>query len=372
MSFLRISLVLLGIVLALPRVSAQADSTQRRPPRKLGILPVPTFGYAPETRWYVGAVALFTLRHWADSTTRTSTAKAELSFTQNKQFVTEAGCNIFSRGERYNVEGVVGWRHFPEYWWGLGSAAPDSARELYDARRTEADIRATRQVAPHVFVGLRYKLQHLSGLSGDPGSLVESLPFTGNQGGTSSGIGPSINYDSRRNVLNPRAGTYLHFSALAFQRWTGSAFNFVRTELDFRHYFPLRKGRDVLAVQAYGLWSPGEPPFRLMGLLGSDRELRGYYQGRYRDHHYAVIQAEYRLHIAWRIGMTGFAGIGDVFGPYSKRSPSTPTISLRTAKPSLGGGIRFMMDKKDQVNLRLDFAVGRQSTGFYVAFGEAF
>ena len=345
---------------------AQAqDSTRTRPPRKLGILPVPTFGYAPETRWYVGAVALFTLRHWTDSLTRTSTAKAELSFTQNKQFVSELGCNIFSRRERFNIEGVAGWRYFPEYWWGLGNAAPDSARERYDVRRTEVDVRATRQVAPDVFVGVRYRLQHLAGLEGEAGSIVETLPFTGNTGGLASGIGPSINYDSRRNVLNPRGGTYVHASALAFQAWTGSEFNFLRAELDARHYIPLRAGKDVLALQAYGLWSPGAPPFRLQGLLGSDRELRGYYQGRYRDRHYAAIQAEYRLHIAWRIGMTAFAGVGDVFGPASQ-------ASLSALKPSAGGGLRFLMDKKDQVNLRLDFGVGRQSTGFYIAFGEAF
>jgi outer membrane protein assembly factor BamA len=359
----RLALVLL-LCLGAQALHAQ-DSARVRPPRKLGVLPVPTFGYAPETRWYAGAVALFTLRHWADSLTRTSTAKAELSFTQNRQFVSEVGCNIFSRQERYNVEGVVGWRRFPEFWWGLGNAAPDSARERYDVRRTEADVRATRQVAPDVFVGLRYRLQHLGGLEGEAGGIVEQLPFVGNRGGLASGIGPSLNYDSRRNVLNPRGGTFLHLSTLAFHRWTGSEFNFLRAELDVRHFIPLRKGKDVLALQAYGLWSPGEPPFRLQGLLGSDRELRGYYLGRYRDRHYAAIQAEYRLHIAWRIGMTAFAGVGDVFGPYSQ-------ASLSAFKPSAGGGIRFMMDKKDQVNLRLDFGVGRQSTGFYIGFGEAF
>jgi outer membrane protein assembly factor BamA len=364
MMFRRLYSFLLALLLCTGTLQAQ-DSTRTRPPRKLGVLPVPTFGYTPETRWYVGAVALFTLRHWADSLTRTSTAKAELSFTQNKQFVAEAGCNLFTRGERYNVEGVLGWRQFPEYWWGLGNAAPEAAKELYDATRTEADIRATRQVAPHLFLGLRYRLQFVSRLQGDAGSLIETLPFTGNAGGLSSGIGPSVSYDSRRNVLNPRRGSYLHFSALAFQRWTGSEFNFLRAELDARHYFPLRKGRDVLALQAYGIWSPGAPPFRLMGLLGSDRELRGYYQGRYRDRHYAAVQAEYRLHIAWRLGATAFAGVGDVFGPDSQNS-------LSALKPNAGGGIRFMMDKKDQVNLRLDFAVGRQSTGFYIAFGEAF
>lgn len=333
--------------------------------KKLGVLPVPTFGYAPETRIYAGVVALFTLRHWADSLTRVSTAKAEMSYTQNRQFILETGVNLFTPGERWNVEATAGWRRFPEFWWGLGNTAPDSAKELYDARRLEVDARVSRQVHPHLFAGLRYRCQYMYKVEADSGILVGKVYIPGGRGGFYSGLGPSLSYDSRKNVLNAREGWYLHGSALCFARFTGSSLPFWRVEMDLRKYLPCRQGKDVLALQAYSLFHPGDPPFRLMSLLGSDREMRGYYQGRYRDQYYTDIQAEYRLRLFWRLGAAAFAGAGNVWGKWSE--PAGFAL-----KPSMGGGLRFLMDKKDNVNLRIDFAVGHKTTGFYIAFGEAF
>jgi outer membrane translocation and assembly module TamA len=355
---------LLLVALTMPLLWGQQDSLPKRE-RMIGVLPVPTFGFAPETRAYVGAVALITLRHWADSLTRTSTAGAEITYTQNKQFVAELECNLFTPGERFNIEAVAGWRKFSEYWWGMGNASPDSAKALYDARRIETDVKVTRQVRKHLFIGLRHRLQYMYGIKGEDGQPLSLLLGPGVQGSLCSGIGPSVSYDSRKSLLNAREGAYAHFSALAFQSWTGSERAFVRFELDTRKYWPLRQHKDVLAVQAYALLNPGEPPFRLMGLLGSDREMRGYYQGRYRDQHYAALQAEYRLHLVWRLGMAAFAGIGEVWGPWS-------SADVSTLKPSAGAGIRFLMDKKDDTNLRMDAAFGRNSFGFYVAFGESF
>jgi outer membrane protein assembly factor BamA len=346
------------------RLSAQ-DSTVVKPVKKMGVLPVPTFGFAPETRLYGGIVALFTLRHWADSLTRVSTAKAEVSYTQNRQFIFETGVNLFTPWEKWNIEATASWRRFPEFWWGLGNSSPDSAKELYDAKRVEADLRVSRQVGHHLFAGLRYRMQAMYQIEADSGILSGKTGVPGSGGGFYSGLGPSFSYDSRKNVLNAREGWYIHCSALGFGRLTGSQLPFWRMEMDVRKYLPVRQGKDVLAFQAYSLLHPGDPPFRLMSLLGSDREMRGYYQGRYRDQYYAAMQAEYRLKLFWRLGAVAFAGGGNVWGKWS----GNPGFAV---KPSVGGGLRFLMDKKDNVNLRIDFAVGQRTTGFYVGFGEAF
>lgn len=52
--------------------------------KKLMILPVPAFGYSPETKTYLGAVTLFTINMYRDSATRTSNAKFEVNYTWNK------------------------------------------------------------------------------------------------------------------------------------------------------------------------------------------------------------------------------------------------------------------------------------------------
>jgi hypothetical protein len=48
-------------------------------------------------------------------------------------------------------------------------------------------------------------------------------------------------------------------------------------------------------------------------------------------------------------------------------------MKLNNSKYNYGGGIRFLMDKEEHTNLRLDYAVGQDGNkGFYVVFGESF
>ncbi|MCS7086512.1 MAG: BamA/TamA family outer membrane protein, partial [Bacteroidia bacterium] len=96
-----------------------------------------------------------------------------------------------------------------------------------------------------------------------------------------------------------------------------------------------------------------------------ENDMRGYFRDRFRDKHYAAAQIEYRAPLFWRLGAALFAGVGDV---------SQHPLSFRysTLKHSVGAGLRFMADRKERVNLRFDFAVGRNETAFYLSFGEAF
>ena len=92
--------------------------------------------------------------------------------------------------------------------------------------------------------------------------------------------------------------------------------------------------------------------------------MRGYYRGRYRDNNMYSVQAEYRIPVYWRFGLDIFAGFGDV-GP-------NIIFDLKTTKPSYGVGLRFSVDKKEKINIRFDYARGKDSQAFYISFGEAF
>ena len=49
--------------------------------KRVSVLPFPNVGYAPETNWYFGGVALVTARLFGDSLTRKSTFKGEANAT---------------------------------------------------------------------------------------------------------------------------------------------------------------------------------------------------------------------------------------------------------------------------------------------------
>ena len=41
-------------------------------------------------------------------------------------------------------------------------------------------------------------------------------------------------------------------------------------------------------------------------------------------------------------------------------------------KYSLGAGIRFAINKKERLNVRVDFGLGRKNNAFYIGLTEAF
>jgi hypothetical protein len=61
----------------------------------------------------------------------------------------------------------------------------------------------------------------------------------------------------------------------------------------------------------------------------------------------------------------GFVGIGDV-------APDIAGFRLQEFKYSLGGGIRYRVDPRNKINIRLDVGFGKKSRGVYCALFEAF
>jgi hypothetical protein len=109
----------------------------------------------------------------------------------------------------------------------------------------------------------------------------------------------------------------------------------------------------------------GNPPFRMMALMGSDVHMRGYYQGRYRDRNYHTAQAEVRYPIYKWLRGVAFAGLGDI--------AAKPLQFGRLPKPSAGAGLRILVDKAESTYMRFDYALGSKGNqGFYIGFGEAF
>ena len=121
-----------------------------------------------------------------------------------------------------------------------------------------------------------------------------------------------------------------------------------------------------MALQLYGRFVPGSPPFYELAALGGSTIMRGYFQGRYRDKSYTAAQIEYRGHVWWRFGVVAFAGTGDVFGS------DASDLSFANLKYSYGFGLRFLFNRQEKINLRADFGFGQDTKGVYFGLEEAF
>jgi len=326
--------------------------------KKIKIYPFPAVGYAPETRWYFGGVALFNMRFSNDSSAQTSTFETEINFTQNKQFILTANFDLQFFKNKFRVIGDNGYYKFPEDYWGIGNDTKESDKVKYDAKRLEFDNSFLYSIAPSLFAGIRQRYHQIELKETIPDT---DLPLAGDII-RASGIGPRLLIDTRDNILNATMGLYISFGHLWFITQLGSDHNFSRTDGDIRFYKTVHRG-GVLAFQSVISLSKNDPPFRMLPLLGSESIMRGYYQGRYRAEAFGALQAEYRLNIWNWIGAAFFGGAGKV-----SANPDEQNV----IHPTYGAGLRIRIDKKENVNLRFDYAKGDYSDGFYISFGESF
>lgn len=65
------------------------------------------------------------------------------------------------------------------------------------------------------------------------------------------------------------------------------------------------------------------------------------------------------------MGFTAFAGMGGV-------APSVSEFNFESIRPAVGVGLRFLLDPVEDLNLRLDFGVGKRTSNYYFKIAEAF
>jgi Omp85 superfamily domain len=178
-------------------------------------------------------------------------------------------------------------------------------------------------------------------------------------------IGFRLQRDTRPNRFYPTSGTLLDFTSDFFSQGIGSKYSFQSYKFTFNSYWSPAK-QQVLAYNAFACLTRGQPPFYGNCIYGTNSELRGYIAGRYLDGFMVATQLEYRLALPKRFGVVAFGGLGGVL------PGGNQPFRSKNFLPSGGGGARFELSKKYHVNLRADFAQGKDSHTWSIGVGEAF
>ena len=121
----------------------------------------------------------------------------------------------------------------------------------------------------------------------------------------------------------------------------------------------------MLAYNLFLCATGGNAPFYGECVFGTNNQLRGYVAGQYIDRDMIATQLEYRRDLVWRFGLVVFGGIGEV-------APSVSRFRYDDILPAAGGGVRFKLSRKYNVNLRADIAQGKDGHTFSMGIGEAF
>lgn len=336
--------------------------------RKTRISVYPYVYYTPETAFAIGVGGIATFYTSQLAVLRASKFALSGYYSTRKQYKFSLAPQLYFAKNTIFLSANINFGKYVDKFWGISRDAPDIENEDYDSRAwgimLDFQFPPLLKILPRRKSGIIYDFLYktITDTKGNP--FLEAGDLTGTEGGLSSGLGLAFVWDTRDHIFYPTAGGFYQLKGIFYRNTFGSDFNFDHYELDLRKYLAIAKGQ-VLAFHVFGSFQRGDPPFYELSLLGGSRIMRGYFQGRYRDKNLLAAQVEFRTHLWRRFGAVGFAGLGDVIGRISD-------FRIRDAKVSAGFGLRFVFNKAEHINLRMDIGFGRDTNGVYFGLEEAF
>jgi Omp85 superfamily domain len=269
----------------------------------------------------------------------------------------------FGTKER-SLEVVAGYEKSVEDYYGVGLGGPVYEGVTYSSIDIPFSVAYSFQVYENLYLCPKYdfhsqEVREIETESGPPPPELVELGTT-----RASGIGLSTTYKTTNPGLYKRRGFAVTASSIYYSpRLLGSS-AFELSGLSYRQYFPVATEM-VLGFHLRFETASGDVPLYCMPGVGGHRLLRGVKNNRYTGNHALAGQTEFRFPIWWRFGGTVFVGAGeatkgmDGFG--------------RNIQVAGGIGLRFMVQTRQKINIRLDLAYNSDSDiRKYVKIKEAF
>ena len=183
---------------------------------------------------------------------------------------------------------------------------------------------------------------------------------------TSGQLGVVGAYDTRDHTRYPTRGNQSELGWTAVPEEWGAIESYSITEGFSNQYLSFFE-RQVLALRAYGRFTPSGTPYSGLSTLGRKGDLRGYTAGENVAENLIALQGEYRMMFTKKVGGVAFAGISQLYNGSLKHTTSDDFY------PSGGIGLRYVLNAENKMNFRFDYAWGSEDEkGFYVSVGEAF
>jgi hypothetical protein len=342
------------------------DSMNKKIQALFKIWPVPIVTYSTEAGNVFG-LAKFNLIDLVKEDTISAASKISevVTFSTKGQVNISVSTELNWHQGRYLVSGYINYKKQPEYILGIGNEVSIDSVEQISTNRLKFVNYGLIQFVKNLYVGIGVDLTEYSNIETDSNSYLVRNNVSGLNGGTGTGVGIAVFYDTRDNRYNAYKGCLIALKTMTFTSFLGNPYLYSSYNLDLRKFFnPWYK--HAIALQATTACRTGDVPFYELAQLGGDEQMRGYYKGAIRDKVLVDCQLEYRMPI-WNVfGINAWVGTGRVAQKYSD-------LSLDGFWLSYGGGLRILVDAEHNTNFRFDFGFGPGGVnGFYINFGEAF
>lgn len=244
--------------------------------------------------------------------------------------------------------------------WGIGyeENVNDDNESTYKYLVSQAMVSYVMRLCPNLYVGPMASFDYINGRKFEKPWL-----WNGQTDRTFNvGVGFTVQYDNRDFLTNASRGAYIRLDQRFNPRFLANKYAFSLTELTAAWYHPLWKSATI-AMQFHSRFTYGNTPWGLMSSFGGSYNMRGYFEGRYRDKCEMDLCVELRQHVWRRNGLALWVGAGTVFPEFK---------ALRWYKVLPNWGIGYRWEFKKKVNVRLDLGFGKHQTGFIFSINEAF
>lgn len=350
-----ISLIAFGL-------SAQ-DTDSLKESSKFNLTAIPVVFYLPETSWAFGGAGISTFKLDKENGKKPSQLQFLATYTLKNQLLLTLQYELYLSADKLRLFGELGYyKYYYNYFGDINSAKTDL--ENYSVDYPRFILSVAREIKPKFYLGGQYKFDKLTMQEIDADGALVRNKVSGYQGGNVSAVGLDLLYDGRNNLFSPTKGIFANLKIDYSSKATGSSFAYQKVDLDLRYFKKITQGH-VLAVNLYTGYGRGDIPVFQKYYMSSALRMRGFADRRFQDDNMAMIQAEYRYPIYKRITGTAFAGTGTVAGSYSE-------VFSNPYKQAYGVGLRYMLNPKDLVNLRVDLAFTEEGSNLYLTVKEAF
>ena len=315
--------------------------------------------YSSDTKFGVGVVAAGIYRTDTVATPQSDVA-IYLDATTSMFFkLGIRGTNIFPH-DKARLHYDINISSVKTKFWGIGydMDVNDDNESDYKYLNSQATVSYVWRLAPSFFIGPFASFDYTNARKQDKPWLWEGQADRT----LNVGVGFTIQYDTRDILTNAFKGMFIRLDQRFIPRFLANRYAFSLTELTFNYYRHVWRDA-TLAFQLHSRLTYGNTPWSLLSTLGGSYNMRGYYEGRYRDKSEIDVCLELRQHVWRRNGLALWVGAGTVFPKFSD-------IRWRKVLPNYGIGYRWEFKKR--VNIRLDLGFGRHQTGFIFSINEAF
>ncbi len=287
-------------------------------------------------------------------------------FTSNKSWALAGMHDMAWRQDRFRLRSIGGFGNINMDFSGKGVLPGDNQLRLpVNMRGAFVETEFVGRIFERLFIGPRF-----TGLFSETRLNSPQLPVPPDfpelvLDVTTISLGFKVMRDTRDSLFYPRHGSWANFSADFYREGIGSDFNYEQYKASFNIYQNLGS-HQVIAGRVSLCGVNGDVPFFGLCYLGQEEDLRGYRVGAFQDERLLAAQAEYRLQLFWRFSVVGFFGVGQVASGFDQ-------FKKANWLPGGGFGFRILVARENHINLRVDFAWGRNgNSATYINGGEAF